>query len=187
MAVSAALDARRLLEALAASSVRYVLTGSIAAAAWAGETSDPPGDLDIVPEISADNLNSLGALLTRCGARPVHRPDWKRTLSPEECARWKPEPATAEQLDHQLETPWGLLDVVPLVSGEYVALARRAVPFTAWGVEIFVADPEDLIATIRTDTQEKRRRREPVLAAQLACARAGGRPRGLEFLSSANV
>ena len=167
-----------MVEALAAAGVRYVVTGSVAARAWTGRQDAPPGDLDIVPELSAENLVRLAALLDRCHARPVHRPDWKRTLSPEECARWRPAPATAEQLDHQLTTPWGLLDVVPRISGEYDRLAERAARVEAWGVPVLVAHPDDLLATLRPDVQVKHRDRLPALEAARRRAMEGESPVG---------
>jgi hypothetical protein len=170
---------RALVEALASAGVRYVITGSVAAYAWTGHAEPPPGDLDIAPELSAENLSRLAALLARCGARPVHRPDWKRTLSPEECARWRPEPATAAQLDHQLVTPWGLLDVVPKISGEYERLIERAAPVKAWGFRVALAHPEDLRATIQPDRQEKHRARTAILAEACERAARGAGPVGL--------
>jgi len=176
------LDLKTLVAALEAAGVRYVVTGSVAAAAWMGAAETPPGDLDIVPELSRENLSRLAAFLGQCQARPVHRPDWKRTLSPEECARWRPQPATAQQLDHQLETPWGLLDVVPEISGAFAHLVLRAAPADAWGIEVRIAHPEDLIATLRPDREEKHRRRQAGLAAARARAAAGARPAGLASL-----
>lgn len=171
-----AADIAAMVKALASAGVRYVITGSVAAAAWTGATDPPPGDLDIVPELSAENLSRLAALLERTGARPVHRPDWKRTLGPDECARWRPVPATAEQLDHQLMTSWGLLDVVPRISGDFDRLVGNAVPVDAWGHDVLVAHPADLLATLRPEREAKHRLREASLAAARARASAGGRP-----------
>ena len=172
-------DLQAMIAALELAGVRYVITGSVAAWAWTGAAETEPGDLDIAPELSDENLASLAALLDGCGARPVHRPDWKRSLSPEACAAWRPHPATAEQLDHQLETPWGLLDVVPRISGEYIRLIEGAASIEAWGHRVLIAHPEALLATLRPDRAEKHRRREAVLATALARAATGVGPRGL--------
>ena len=176
-------DVKALVAALDAVGVRYVVTGSVAAAAWIGVAEAPPGDLDIAPELSPENLSRLAALLDRCQARPVHRPDWKRTLSPEACAAWRPHPATAQQLDHQLETPWGLLDVVPEISGSFAHLVLRAAPADAWGIEVRIAHPEDLLATLRPDREEKHRRRQAGLTVARDRAAAGAHPAGLASLS----
>jgi len=172
-------DLEAMIEALELARVQYVITGSVAAWAWTGTAEATPGDLDIAPELSHQNLASLATLLDRCGARPVHRPDWKRSLSREACAAWRPHPATAEQLDHQLETPWGLLDVVPRISGEFARLVERAATLDAWGHRVRVAHPEDLLATLRPDRAEKHQRREAALVAALARAATGARPAGL--------
>jgi hypothetical protein len=176
-------DLRGMIAALHAGDVRSVITGSVAAAAWAGGFESPPGDLDIAPDLSTVNLERLAALLERSGARPVHRPDWKRTLSPEACAAWRPWPATAEQLDHQLTTPWGLLDVVPRISGEYSRLLPRASAVDAWGASVLIAHPEDLLATLRPDREPKHRRREPILRAALERAASGRSPIALTALA----
>jgi len=171
------------VEELASAGVQYVVTGSVAASAWTGAEASPPGDFDIAPELSAENLARLAALLDRCGARPAHRPEWKRTLSPEECARWRPRPATAEQLDHLLETPWGLLDVVPRISLEYDRLMERATPVDAWGFRVWVAHPEDLLETLRPDRHVKHRRRWGALVAACQIAAGGGVPRALDVVA----
>jgi hypothetical protein len=178
----AAVDVRAIVRALADARVRYVLTGSLAAAAWAGPPPAPIGDFDLAPDLAPDNLARLAALLAACGARPVHRPDWKRGLDLEAIARWRPEPATPEQLDHQLVTPWGLLDVVPTLSGAFEALALRAVPSRGWGITVSIAHPEDLRATLRPDREAKHRAREAAIDAAVARAAAGGRPHPLDVL-----
>ena len=175
------LDLRALVDGLAAAEVRYVITGSVAAVAWT-ELVLTPGDLDIGPDLGPDTLARLAALLASGSARPVHRPDWKRTLSPEECERWRPDPATPEQLDHQLHTPHGLLDVVPSIAGSFIELMPRARHAHAWGVEVALAHPADLLATMRPDREAKHRVRLAALEQSALDAASGARPRDLDRL-----
>lgn len=93
-AAAPAPNVRELVTALARAQVRYVLTGSVAAAAWTGRAGEP-GDLDIAPDLEPGHLARLARLLAALQARPVHRPEWKRTLSPEACSRWRPNPPPA--------------------------------------------------------------------------------------------
>ncbi len=61
-------DVPKLIAALAAYDVRYVLVGSVAAALYGVETV--PGDLDITPTLDRDNLLRLTAMLEHFGAEP---------------------------------------------------------------------------------------------------------------------
>lgn len=178
-----ALQVRAIVQQLAAASVRYVLVGSLAAAAWAGAAPAAPGDFDLAPQLTEENLRRLAQLLWRWEARPVHRPDWRRTLSPEDCAAWRPEPPSADQLDHQLVTPLGLVDVVPRIAGPYDELMLRAAPVLAWGIPMSVAHPTDLLGTLRVDREPKHQLRRSVLLECETRARQGASPIGLEFLN----
>ncbi len=132
---------------LATAGVRYVLTGSVAAAAYGVPVE--PRDLDIAPAVDPENLARLAGVLRRWGAKPVPDPDWPQSLAPEECERWVPDPPTSEHLDHRMATPHGYFDVVPSRSCTYGDLIRRALPLHHEGRTILVAHPEDLIAVLR--------------------------------------
>ncbi len=146
-----------ILSALDAASVRFVLTGSVAAMAY-GLSLDP-GDLDIAPDLEAGNLAELARLLAGWNAKPVHVPEWPDSPTAEECARWTPEPPTPGRLDHLLHTPHGRFDVVPWRSGWYLDLMRRATARTVAGVGVLVAHPEDLLATLSPNAEKHRDRR----------------------------
>jgi hypothetical protein len=60
-------------------------------------------------------------------------------------------------------------------------LAPRGHTVRAWGVEVIVADPDDLIATLCSDREAKHRRRLEELGA-LRRHRPDASPRGLAFL-----
>jgi len=138
------LDLQRLLAALSRHAVHYVITGSVAALAHGVELS--PGDLDIAPALTPENLTALARMLAELGAKPKHVPTWQQGPSREACERWLAHPATETNLDHRFVTPYGELDVVPRLAGTYDELIGRAVSMTAFGLTIRVAHLDDLIS-----------------------------------------
>lgn len=159
------LNITAILRDLEEAGVRYVLIGSVAAAAYGAPVE--PRDLDIAPDLDPENLSRLAGVLRRWNAKPLPDPDWPASPTPEECERWTPDPPTAEHLDHLMTTPIGLFDVVPYDttavapgpalpeadragrSGLYAELIQRALPLLFAGRDIPVAHPADLIATLR--------------------------------------
>jgi hypothetical protein len=141
------LDIESIARDLEVAGVRYVLTGSVAAAAYGVPVE--PRDFDIAPDLDPDNLSRLADVLRRWDAKPMPDPLWPESLSLEECQRWTPDPPTAEHLDHLLTTPHGLFDVVPTRSIGYTDLIARALPLVYEGRTILVAHPADLIAALR--------------------------------------
>ena len=157
--LSEAPDLRGLIVALADNPVEWVLAGSVAVLAWLPPPWPfMPGDIDVVPERSATNLERLARALETLTARPIHDPAWPASLSPEECERWTPWPAAEERLNHRFETPLGQLDIVPRRAGLYEKLRPRSHALDAWGVRVWVADPEDLAATMRPGRTKHARR-----------------------------
>ena len=146
--ITARLDIGTITRELGATGLLYVLTGSVAAAAYG--VPGEPRDLDVAPELSPENLSRLADVLRRWDAKPVHDPDWPGGPTREECERWRPDPPTSEQLDHLFASPYGLFDVVPARSGAYADLVPRALPISFEGVTILVAHPADLIAAMRS-------------------------------------
>lgn len=165
---------------LAAYNVRYVLSGSLAAALYGVPIQ--PRDFDIAPQLTPDNLQRLADLLGAWNARPLHHPDWAGSLSLEACAQWRPSPATEQQLDHLLNTPHGLFDVVPRISGEYTLLIERAFPVQSCGTTIPIAHPDDLIATMRPEKHSKHAARLPWMLQAKERVANGLRPQPLEQL-----
>lgn len=158
--MASSIDVGGILRTLQAANVHFVLTGSVAALAHGVPVQ--PGDLDIAPDLSADNLERLAGVLAGWDAKPNHDPNWPESLSPEECAVWTPYPATPGRLDTVLETPLGRLDVVPWRSGWYLDLLPRAIEREVEGVPVLVAHPDDLLATMRMN-KEKHQLRRPLL------------------------
>jgi hypothetical protein len=141
------LDITAIGRELGAAGVRYILTGSVAAAAY-GVTLEPR-DFDIAPDLEPENLARLAQVLRRWHAKPVSDPDWPESLTPEECERWTPDPPTSQHLDQLLMTPYGLFDVVPTRSIAYADLVHRALAAVFEERAILVAHPADLIAGLR--------------------------------------
>ena len=156
------LDIPAMVNDLSAAGVRYVLTGSVAAAAYGVPVE--PRDLDIAPALDPENLARLAGLLRRWSAKPVPDPDWPQSLTPEACEHWVPDPPTAEHLDHLMATPHGSFDVVPSRSCTYSDLIQRALPLPFEGRTIRVAHPDDLIAALRLH-KPKHQARLPYLEA----------------------
>jgi hypothetical protein len=160
-----------LLDALDRHSVRYVLTGSVAARMYGVDTGRP-GDLDITPALDPDNLRRLADLLTEIEAGLD--PDdpfghWETLMDGErkwvmdertperiaERANWRPNPARLSTFDHLFRTRLGNFDVVPELGGTYDTLARRAVPMSAHGHDILVAHIDELLAALTLPRRPK--------------------------------
>lgn len=156
------LELAAILGELAGVGVTYVLTGSLAAQLWG--VAESPRDIDLAPALDAANLERLAGVLEGWGARPIYNPGWKAAPDLAAIASWRPRPATAEQLDHLMATPLGLIDVVPRVSGTHESLAARATEVAAFGAVVRAAHPEDLRATLRPDRRPRHARRDGLLA-----------------------
>lgn len=141
------LNYRPIITELARFKIAYVLTGSVAAGLYGVPVN--PGDFDIAPELSQANLARLAEMLREWGAKPSYIPNWEAGLTLEQIERWQPDPPTAEQLDHLMVTPYGKLDIVPHISGEYHDLMQRAISVRSFSTTIFVAHIDDLIATMK--------------------------------------
>jgi hypothetical protein len=174
------LDCPQIIKGLHHYQVRYVLTGSLAAAMYGVPVT--PRDFDIAPELSSANLQRLAELLAAWNAQPLHIPNWAGSLSPEECALWRPDPPTEQHLDHLLLTPFGLFDVVPHISGDYATLIERAFCVQTYGVDVWVAHPNDLLATMQPDKVKKHTERLPFMLEAQASVAHGARPVPLEHL-----
>jgi hypothetical protein len=172
MGLSTAVDVRALLGGAHAAGVDYVVTGSVAALAYGVPTE--PRDLDIAPALDPSNLARIAELLREWGAKPHFDPDWEQ-VTEEDCERWTPDPATAENLDHLFETRHGLFDVVPQRSGVFEELAPRALVASLDGAPVRVAHPCDLIPHLRLH-KPKHQSREPYLDDLCDRARIGELP-----------
>lgn len=166
-------DVPELIAALAAYDVRYVLVGSVAATLYGVETA--PGDLDITPALDRDNLLRLGDVLEQLEASPgsasghwTVQPNGERKwvsddLTEEGIAAfrevWRLEPGDPGTIDHLFTTRYGNLDVVPELAGSYDVLRARATLMLVSGYEVYVANVDDLLATLTVPRRDKDRKR----------------------------
>ncbi len=150
-----------MLVALRSHEIRWIMTGSTVLAAYSSEMH--PNDLDVTPSLEAENLRRVAALLVELEALPIHNPAWEDSLTVEQCHAWQPEPANEEQLDHLFVTRLGMLDIVPRLCGTYEELIAEAVHVEAFGEELLICDPSEVLRRMPAQPRKKDQRR----AAQL--------------------
>ncbi len=132
------LDAERILRALVARGVDFVVIGGIAAVLHGSARNT--FDLDVCFATDDVNLHALGDVLVELGARLRGVPD---------DVPFTPDTRTLRRIEVlTLATVAGDLDVVARPSGApgYAALRRRAERFDLGGFAVLVASVEDLIA-----------------------------------------
>ena len=162
-------DIARLLEALQRNAVDFVLVGSVAVQAW-GVDVGTPGDLDIVPEGSPANLERLATAMLGIDAEsgPITG-RWRVDADGE--FRWEdyqedhplfgaridaPDPNDIATFNSLFKTRHGALDIVPLISGTYDELIRRAHCLTVHGApDVPVASVEDLLVCLTVPRRAK--------------------------------
>jgi hypothetical protein len=163
-------DVEALLDILNQHAVEYVVTGS-AAALLHGVVLEP-GDLDITPALDHENLDRLRRVLEAIHARQYedagfghwetnaageHR--WVTAqLTPESVAaraNWSPNPRDPATFDYLLDSDFGSIDIVPLISGTYEQLAPRAATVRRGGRSVLVEAVSDLLATLTVPRREK--------------------------------
>jgi hypothetical protein len=164
-------DIRALLGTLDRFSVRYVLTGSVAALAY-GVAIGQAGDLDITPALDHENLSRLASLLhdIEAGLDPEGafghwelQTDGERTWITDEATpalqaqrvNWSPNPEDASTFDSLFCSRLGNFDIVPELSGDYETLMKRAVQMTAWGYTIWVVHSDELLAALTVPRRSK--------------------------------
>jgi len=163
-------DIEALLEILNEHKVEYVVTGS-AAAMLHGVVLDP-GDLDITPALQHDNLDRLRGVLEAIHARQYENASfghWEATAAGEhrwvreeatpenvaERASWTPNPQDWTTFDYLLDSDFGSIDIVPMISGTYEELAPRAVKMQTGKNSILVEAVSALLATLTVPRREK--------------------------------
>lgn len=101
----------RIVEALDRHRIRWVMSGSTVAALFGAPLE--PNDLDVVPALDPANLSRLARLLDELHAVPAFVPPPYQGPTLAQCRAWRPDPPTAEQLDHLFVTSLGMLDFPP--------------------------------------------------------------------------
>ena len=176
----------RLLEVLDRQGVRFVIGGSVGAMAH-GAADVVPGDLDIVPASSPENLSRLATALAELDA--VATPETGVWVTGDDGEhRWVEDgierPARpldtgdADSFDHSFTTRLGRLDVVPRIAGEHGTLRSRASRLPVDGHEAWVAHPVDLLAGM---TAARRPKDAPRVRHLRQAASAPG-PSGVGFI-----
>jgi hypothetical protein len=164
--VSAAFDPERLLRLLDTHRVRFVLIGGIAGRLWGSPTIT--NDLDLCYARDRANLERLAGALRELGA----------TLrGAGEEVSFRVDAETIARGDHfTLSTTAGNLDLLghPAGSPGFDGLASAATSMRLAGMDVLVADLDDLIAMKRAAGRPKDRIELEVLAA-LREERGGGR------------
>jgi hypothetical protein len=163
-------DVEALLRILNQHGVEYVVTGS-AAAMLHGVVLEP-GDLDITPALDHGNLDRLRHVLEAIRARQYADAPfghWETEVAgehrwvtdqptPENLAaraNWAPDPHEPATFDYLLDSDFGSIDIVPLISGTYQQLAPRAAIVRRGEHSVLVEAVSDLLATLTVPRREK--------------------------------
>jgi hypothetical protein len=134
-----AFDPERILRTLARRRVRYVLVGATAARLQGFPRLT--ADADVAPATDPENLKRLSAALRDLRARVY-------TEAVPEGLRFSCDAETLARADlWHLVTDAGRLDVVfkPTGTGGYDDLARSAVTYEAFGIEVHAASLKDIL------------------------------------------
>lgn len=145
--------------ALAEHNVKWVMVGSQVLALHGADLA--PNDLDVLPELSAPNLDRLATCLESLGAVSAYLDGWggeRGTL--EACRAWRPRPATAKNLDWLMVTPLGLLDIVIEFAAEpYEVALRHASTMEIGGHPTRVCHPCRVLKALQGRSRRKDRER----------------------------
>ena len=145
-------DFRRLVTALVAHDVQFIVVGGVAAVIQGAPVAT--FDLDIVPELSPENVAALTTALEELNAVYRERPE----LSPDRAA-------LATRGHKLLVTDAGPLDVLGAIGQdeEFGDLAEHALTVEAWGMAIQVLDLASLIRIKEMTGRDKDRAVLPLL------------------------
>ena len=163
------LDPERIVKVLARHGVRYILIGALAARLQGFPRLS--ADADITPDRSRDNLVKLAAALRELGAR----------VFTESVPEGLPFDSSAEMLARaelwNLVTSAGRLDVAFRPSGTegYEDLARGAVRFEVFGVDLLAASLADIIRS--KEAADRPQDRQDVLVLREMVRRQGSTDR----------
>lgn len=142
-----ALQPGALIRALSAFNVRWVLCGSQVLRLHGGDLQ--PNDLDVVPDLSPENLENVAACLAELDAVAAYLDGWggaRGTL--EACRAWRPDRASAVHLDWLYVTPFGMLDIVIEKAESHDALMEGATWREVDGAACWVCDPRRVLRAL---------------------------------------
>jgi hypothetical protein len=158
--------------------VRWVLTGSTVLACYGARLI--PNDLDVAPDLAADNLRRLAGALRDLDAVPAFVPDWPSGPGLAECRAWRAEPATEQNLDHLYVTRLGMVDVPPRLCGSYDELVGESTRLDIGGVPVLVCALAEVLTRLRGRTRAKDLARAPCY--ESLSRRVAAEPEGLSWL-----
>lgn len=165
MSNPAPLDPERIVRTLAGHGVRYVMIGALAARLQGFPRLT--ADVDITPDRSRDNLEKLAAALVELEAR----------VYTESVPEGLPFDCSAEMLARaelwNLVTSAGRLDLafVPAGTEGYEDLARAAVRFVVFGIELLAASLADIVRS--KEAADRPQDRQDVVLLREMMRRAG--------------
>jgi len=141
-----------------------------------------PGDLDITPALDYANLERLARVIGIIEARQdphgafghweIDADGGRRWVDKEPTpqdraarAAWQPDPADPASFDYLLQSKYGAIDIVPVISGSYDELMPRAAKLTVESERVWVEAISDLLATLTVPRRKKDRDRVQQLRA----------------------
>jgi hypothetical protein len=155
-----ALAAEPLLVAFARRRVRWVLAGSAVLAGYGAAWQ--PQDLDVVPALDPVNLARVGEALNDLRAVPLYGTGAGGAPDLSTCRAWRAPRGLVrpDDVDLLFVTPYGLLDVVVRLCGDYADLARGATwrPVGHRQIPVLVADPAAVLASLPARRRDGRHR-----------------------------
>lgn len=150
-----------LIQALAEHDVRWVLCGSQVLALHGGDIT--ANDLDVVPDLDAENLVRVASCLHALDAIPAYMSGGGDVLeTPDLCRAWRTHPPTAENLDHLYVTHLGMLDIVIKNADPYATLLVGAERMRAGDTEFVACHPERVLKSLEKRKRNKDRERQHV-------------------------
>ncbi|MEL6682681.1 MAG: hypothetical protein AAFQ09_08545 [Pseudomonadota bacterium] len=144
----------QLIAKLASHDVQWVLCGSQVLALHGAALS--PNDLDVVPELSPENLRRVAECLNDLDAVAAYLDGWggaRGTL--EACRAWRPSPPTADHLDWLFVTEFGMLDIVIAHADPYESLMEGAMEREAVGITYWCCDPRRVLTALEQRNRKK--------------------------------
>lgn len=150
-----------LITHLADHRVRWVLCGSYVLTLYGAAIV--PNDLDVVPDLAADNLARVADCLAKISAIPcVCGPGWGAAETIQTCRAWTADPPTADNLDYLFVTELGMLDIVIKLADPYQTLASDAAQMEVADVPFLACDPRRVLRALEPRKRKKDRLRRRV-------------------------
>lgn len=153
------LQADALIRALSRHQVDWVLCGSYVLKMHGADLC--PNDLDVVPDLSPENLQRLATCLASLAPVAAYFENWDDPRNtPAHCIARRLAPATPEALDWLWVTEWGMLDIVIEHADPYTILMSDATHHIIDGIPFHACRPERVLRALETRNRKKDLTRE---------------------------